>query len=208
MVYLHAKNAPTGPLPVIYPSISEALMDCDSPVYILVGDESHVPTAIASLSHLSVPMEAMNWNEIDDINTIDNDVDNDNDNEDDDDNEDATKRRRSGPGIIIVPPGEGGRGHGGILQHIVMSVKRGSSVHVIHSDISTLQQAKSLFGDNRPSRQGMFARSGIAAASLKLSLPAMSSGPQSQNYAEMDPWLNLIDEFELVEIISARIVTK
>jgi hypothetical protein len=36
----------------------------------------------------------------------------------------------------------------------------------------------------------------------------LNSGPQQQNDATMDPWLNLIDEFELVETLSARIVTK
>lgn len=170
-------------MPDVYPSILDALVDCSSPVYILVGDESHVPTAISSLTQHSIPVQSMTW-----------------------DQHDAIFLEKNS-GITIIPPGEGGRGHEGVLQHILMSVEKGSSVHLIHSDVATLQQAKSLFGDNRP-RPGMFEKSGIVDAFLKLSLSTLNSGPQQQNDATMDPWLNLIDEFELVETLSARIVTK
>lgn len=36
----------------------------------------------------------------------------------------------------------------------------------------------------------------------------MGSGPQQQNDAEMDPWLNVIEEFDLVETMSARIISQ
>jgi len=167
--------------------MSDALLDCNCPVYILVGDESHVPIAMSSLSFLSIPMQSIHWNE--------------------ETNDYAHSKKGKEHGITIVPPGEGGRGHTGILQHILMSVPEDSSIHVIHSDVSTLQKAKALFGDNRP-RPGMFAKSAIEEASLKLSLPTMSSGPQQQNDAEMDPWLNLIDGFDIVETLSAQVVTE
>ena len=167
-------------MPELYPSICEALIDCGSPVYVLVGGQSHVPTALSSLSQLSVPVDSMDW--------------------------DSENEPNTNSGITIVPPGEGGRGHEGILQYILMSAPKESSVHVVHSDVSMLQRAKTLFGDNRP-RAGCFEKSGVADVMLKLSLPSMSSGPQQQNDAEMDPWLNVVDEFELVETLSARIAT-
>jgi len=183
-----------GPLPEIYPAIAEALLDCNCPVYILVGDESHVPIALSSLSFLSIPMEAMQW---------------DKDNMKSQEQEETNDSEQQKHHITIVPPGEGGRGHMGILQHIAMSSSPHSSIHVIHSDITTLQNGKSLFGDNRPVRSGMFARCAIGDdQSLKLSLGSHSAGPKEQNDAEMDPWLNLIDEFDIVESLSAQIVTE
>lgn len=166
--------------------MSDALLDCNCPVYILVGDESHVPVAKSSLSFLSIPIQSIHWN--------------------DENNDDAHSKKDNEHGITIVPPGEGGRGHTGVLQHILMTVPEDSSIHVIHSDLSTLQKAKTLFGDNRP-RPGCFGKSAIADASLKLSLPN-SCGPQQINEAIMDPWLNLINGFDIVETLSAQIVTE
>ena len=162
--------------PYLYPSIFEALLDCSSRVYVLVGDESHVPTAMSSLSNLSLPLKSMKCDEL---------VNN------------------SECGIIIVA---GAEGHTVALERIMM-LERGSSVHVIHSDVATLREAKTFFGDNRP-RHGMFEESESIDVSLKLSLSSMSTGPQQLNEATMDPWLNVIDEFELVETLSAQIISK
>jgi len=173
-------------LPDLYPSIAEALLDCGSPVYILVGDKSHVPTAIASLSQLNVPIQTTSLG-----------------------GDDLQMFECNSGCITIVSPGDGGLGHEDVFQHILSSVNKGSSVHLVHSDVSTLQKAKSLFGDNRP-RPGVFevCTGSLKNVSLKLSLSTLNSGPQQQNDAIMDPWLNLIDEFELVENLSARIVYK
>ncbi len=173
------------PKPQLYPSIADALFDCGSSVFILTGDESHIPTAAASLSQLNIPIESITC----------------------DQNDNGKKTFKTKPGITLLSSGEEGRGHEEVLQNVLLSVERGSLVHLIHSDVATLQQAKSFFGDNRP-RPGMFGKSDVGDASLKLSLCTFNSGPQQQNDATMDPWLNLIDEFELVEILSARIVTK
>ena len=54
----------------------------------------------------------------------------------------------------------------------------------------------------------MFAKCAIGDdQSLKLSLGSYSAGVKEHNDAEMDPWLNLIDEFDIVESLSAQIVT-
>lgn len=179
-----------APHPQVFPFISDALLDCESPVFILVGDESHLLTAKSSLEHLPLPTLANNipWKA--------------EKNEEWKQNSELFSNRG---GVNIVAPRKGDRGHEGVLEHILSTAPETSLVHFVHSDISTLQRAKRYFGDYRP-RPGMFGKCAISSARLKLSLCSTCSGPQQQNVAEMDPWLNLIHEFELVEALTSKIV--
>ena len=59
-----------------------------------------------------------------------------------------------------------------------------------------------------PRTVGAFGKSSRKDVELKLSLPIVGSGPQQQNTAEMDPWLNVIEEFDLVETMTARIISQ
>jgi len=204
-----------GGVPELRPYIVDALLDCTSPVTILVGDESHVPMAVSSLARYGIPVKT--------ITRIDDDDDNDDD--DDDDDEEGGSRFGVHPGITIASSLY-------LRQITLRSAADGGSscyVHIVHSDVTALQRYKTLFGDNRPMmRYGMFGKIGILSQKstttmeedggtgdtteqqgyLKLSLSKWAnSGPQQQNDAMMDPWLNLIDESELLEALSARIVT-
>jgi len=180
--YLMGYDDDNDDIPKVYPLISEALLGCKTPVFILAGDKSHISTIISSLSQTNIPVQSIEW-----------------------DNDESITLFCAKSGIIIVPPGEGGRGHQGILQQILISVNRGSFVNFIHSDVVTLKQTKRLFGDNRPN-PGMFDKAGFVDTFLKLSLYTVNSAPQQQNDAIMDPWLNVIDENDLVETLSFRIV--
>lgn len=182
----YLKDIESRPLPIINPSISDAIIDCDCPVYILVGDESHVSSAIASMSELPLSIQSMDWS----------------------DDESASLKNNQHDGVTIIPPNEGHTGHERILESILQSLDADSSMHVVHSDVRTLQKAKVLFGDNRPRSVGAFGESSRKGVELKLSLPTVGSGPQQQNTAEMDPWLNVIEEFDLVETMTARIISQ
>jgi hypothetical protein len=178
-------------LPQIHSFVSDALLDCESPVLILIGHESHALTVKSSLEQLNLPIHILLGDEMmkngDDRNHIH-----------------LFQKRR---GIFLIPPGQGGRGHEGVLEDILSSAPEESLVHVIHSDIDTLQRAKSLFGDDRP-RRGMFGKcvkSNNQNVGLKLSLLSTCSGQQQQNEAEMDPWLNLLHEFEFVETLTSKV---
>lgn len=178
-------NIEHEPSPKLHSSMGEALLDCNGKVYILVGDASHLAIAKNTLAPLkNKVVKCMQWEESDD----------------DDENECMDGE------VMLVPPAEGNRGHEGIVQHIIMSSNEESFIHVIHADITTLQKLKSLFGDNRPIA-GMYESCAIKNASLKLSLPLQGTGPQQQNDAEMDPWLNIISDFDLAESMSAQIIS-
>lgn len=113
------------PLPIVNPSISDAIVDCGCPVYILVGDESHVSSVIASMSGLPLSIQSMGWGD------------------------ESSLKNNQYDGVTIVSPNERHLGHEGVLESIVQSLDADSSIHVVHSDVRTLQKAKVLFGDNR-----------------------------------------------------------
>jgi len=181
-------------LPPIRPFVYDALLDCENPVFILVGDECHVPIAKSSMEQqLSLSIHrTLLGDEIQDSYKKN-------------DHHDLFQKGRGG--AILLSPRNGGQGHVGILKDILSIAPQKSLVHLIHSDISTLQTAKALFGDDRP-RLGMFGKCVISPhVRFKLSLLSTCSGLKQQNEAEMDPWLNLLHEFELVEALTSKIVT-
>lgn len=145
---------------------------------ILVGHTLHIPAALASLSKNSISVQVLA--SINDISSM-------------------------GPEnkIFLVPPGDGRQGHRDILQHLLVQAKSGSSVHFIHNSLETLLEAKMFFGDNRPRAQGDGYGISVfgSRVSLKLSLPtwADNTNLSQQNYAEMDSWMNLVNENEMME---------
>mmetsp|Transcript_501 Transcript_501/g.861 ORF Transcript_501/g.861 Transcript_501/m.861 type:complete len:439 (+) Transcript_501:34-1350(+) len=178
-------------LPQIHPFVSDTLLDCDHPIFILVGNECHLSTAKLSLEKLNLPICILLGDE------MKNELGRTND----------THHVSQKRGIFLISPGQGERGHEGLLEDMMSSVPEGSLVHFIHSDIITLQKAKSLFGDDRP-RRGMFGKcvkSTNKNVGLKLSLLSTCSGQQQQNEAEMDPWLNLMQEFDFIETLTSKV---
>jgi hypothetical protein len=178
-------------LPQIHSFVADTLLDCENPVFVFVGHESHLPMAKSSLEHLNLSMTTVLLGK-DEMKTIDGN------------NHIHLFQKR---GVVLIPPGQGRRGHFGALEDIISLAPEKSLVHFIHSDISTLQRAKSLFGDDRP-RLGMFGKcvnSKNNNVGLKLSLLSTCSSQPQQNEAEMDPWLNLLQEFEFVEALTSRV---
>jgi len=173
-------------LPKVHPFMKEALSLRENNIFILVGDTMHIPTALASLSKSSISVQVTA--------SIDDAL------------EKSMHLKRK---IFIVPPGDGEQGHRGILQHLLLQAKCGTSVHLIHSSLEHLLEAKLLFGDNRPSSQyDGYGKSAFGSGvSLKLSLPTWADNTKlsQENSAEMDPWMNLVSENEVTEEFSAKI---
>jgi len=169
------QNHNIGSLPVVNPIMKDILSQFKGRVYIMVGHKSHVPIAISSLANASIHVEVKQLDEIGDEST--------------DDNCEGM--------VFIVSPGNGCRGHVGILQQVLMSAENGSSIHMIHSVLKILEDAKMLFGDNRPIMGG-FGKSAIGNnVNLKLSVSAWAecTGPKQQDDAlMMAPWLNVYDK--------------
>lgn len=173
-------------LPKVHPFMKEALSLCENNIFILVGDKMHIPAAVASLSDSSIYVQVSS--------SIDDAIE---------------KSMNLKHNIFLVPSGDGKQGHRGILQHLLLQAKCGSSVHFIHSSFEHLLEAKLLFGDNRPSSQkdGYGDSAFGSCVSLKLSLPTWTDNTKlsQENNAEMDPWMNLVSEIEVTEKFSAKI---
>jgi hypothetical protein len=93
----------------------------------------------------------------------------------------------------------------------VVEEEEDSTVFVIHGSLSTLEEAKRLFGDDSPRMRngiGSMPVPGKENIHLSLFLPSWADGasPQQHVTAQMDPWLNVVTEEEFSELLSARIV--
>ena len=69
-----------------------------------------------------------------------------------------SKKEEQNGRIYLISPGDGDRGHIGLLQQIIMSTttsttssnnSRTTSIHFIHPIVKILEQSRVLFGDNR-----------------------------------------------------------
>ncbi len=124
----------------MYPQIANELNVCDCPVYILVGHESHLKMAVAALKQVNISTDVLSLEEVTEgLKEVSYE------------SEKVTKDS-DGVGkkvILVAPAKDGRRGHIGLLQQMIMSSEKGTSMHFIHAILNTLRDAKMLFGDNR-----------------------------------------------------------
>lgn len=147
---------------------------------VLLGHSMFTPLAAAAFSEKSVPSQNMNSVK---------------------DSLNSTKS-----GVYLISPGEGGQGHRGILQDILLQAKPHTSIQVIHSTTEVLEGAKFFFGDNRP----RYENNGYGTSAfghnvkLKLSLPTWSDDVvhSQMNKVEMDPWLTLAHKSDVRDVLS------
>lgn len=115
--------------------------------------------------------------------------------------------------LLVVPDTQKCETHSAMIEQIVTDFNDDSeddfrrNMFVIHSSLEVLKQCKSFLGDDAPIlsdglRKCILPQTNTA---VNLFLPAWASNVPQQNDAEMDPWLNLVSEEQLLELISARI---
>ena len=117
---------------------------------------------------------------------------------------DSLNQKRGG--IYLISPEEGGQGHRGLLQDILLQAKPDTSIQVIHSVTEVLEGVKFLFGDNRPMPENNgYATSAFGQnVKLKLSVPtwAVDVAHSQLNKVEMDPWLTLVHKNNVRDVLS------
>ena len=171
-------------VPEINSVLSDMLTNCQTQVYVLVGHSSHIPFASSCLSKCLIPFSVMG--PIEDLS-------------------------HTSSSVHIV---EIDKEHSEVVQDLIQKHPNGSLMHVVHSSLTALKKLKeTLFSDDSPRLYNGFGScvmtEGTTESRVKLCLPqwADSVSYKQFNDAEMDPWLNVITEDELSELLSARIIS-
>jgi len=119
-------------LPVVYPMIGDALVNCNNKIFILPGHQSHVQTVVASLSNMSIPFEVASC--------VNRSIER---------MEQGNTREDGRKVILLTSSVDGEQGYSELLKQIAIGSKSGSSIHVIHSSMKILKDTKFFFGDDR-----------------------------------------------------------
>ena len=94
-----------------------------------------------------------------------------------------------------------------LVRQILTDALRGSTIYVIDNSWNTLQNLKVLFGDFIPRVGGKGKAAFGHEQQLSLNLWSPSASASLRNNAEMDPWTNLIEKEDLIELTLARIIS-
>lgn len=104
--------------------------------------------------------------------------------------------------------------HSNIIRDLIQKHPNGSSFYIVHTSLTTLKRLKlTLLSDDSPIGHTMgfpcVMLDEVKDSHIKLCLPQFSDSVSHKqiNDAEMDPWLNIADEYELSELLSARIIS-
>lgn len=171
------------PLPVVNPAIRDALLACAGNVYVTVGHSCDLPIAAATLEKSGIQVLDSSTDKAGTVSLVSH-------------TSIQTDQTKSLEQII----GE-------------CVTKQDTTVFLVTSSWRSLQKARRLYSDDDMPRQ---MQNGIAKAcvnnkninlSLNLPLWADNTHPTQHNQAEMDPWINVMKEDDLTEILSARIVS-
>jgi len=167
--------------PHVYDIMIDALKDCPSSIFILVGHESHSPFVRSVLQQSGIQVHSIvKSSQAASLATLN--------------------------GIYLLTPDDECKEHSQVIQTLLTDLES-SMVHVLHSDIFTLNELKVLL-DHVP-RRGAYTDCTVGKDNqLKLTLPSWGTSLQAQNGAEMDAWLSTCQSpLELVEILSTRILS-
>lgn len=118
--------------------------------------------------------------------------------------------------LLVVPDSNKDQTPSSAIEQIVhdrggrAEAKSNGDVFVVHSSLEVLKRCKSFLGEDAPllaqgQRRCRLPRTGTA---VTLFLPQWADNvhPVQHNDAEMDPWLNVVGEGQLLELVSGRIV--
>jgi len=127
----------------------------------------------------------------------------------------ANERLGQGQLLVIVPDKQSDETHSDMIGRIVTDIHKKDAnvtrnIFVTHSSIEVLKALKPYLADDTPRLFQGLSKCTLpnSSTSVTLALPSWTDNvhPIQQNEAEMDPWLNLISEQQLVELISAKIL--
>jgi len=125
------------------------------------------------------------------------------------------ERLGQGQLLVIVPDKQSDETHSDMIGRIVTDIHKKDAnvtrnIFVTHSSIEVLKALKPYLADDTPRLFQGLSKCTLpnSSTSVTLALPSWTDNvhPTQQNEAEMDPWLNLISEQQLVELISAKIL--
>ena len=106
----------------------------------------------------------------------------------------------------IVAPSVGEESELDIIRSLIAKIDDDCGVSkricIIHNSLSLLERLKTIFGGDSPRLQGGYAKVPNSSLEIGLFLPAWSdcTSPQQENGAILDPWLNVMDEDDLVRL--------
>jgi len=127
----------------------------------------------------------------------------------------AKERSQARQLLVIVPDKQSDETHSDMIGRIVTDIHKEDAdvtrnIFVTHSSIEVLKALKPYLADDTPRLFQGLSKCTLpnSSTSVTLALPSWTDNvhPTQQNEAEMDPWLNLISEQQLVELISAKIL--
>jgi len=180
------------------PQITEALSVSKRKIFITLRHRSQIPIATSALSNLSLSFDVAH-DASEPISTAFTSH-----------TAQASNDKHTN-NIFLVPPKDESESQAGIVRRIISKAHDDSSFFVIHSSLMTLNDLKHLFGDDRPCMINGLGKCTSIDKSIKMSLLmptwADNTHPQQHNNAEMDPWMNIIGETDLSEMLSAHFVT-
>ena len=197
---------------------SESIAQLRQNTMLLLGHEAHLPSALQHLAMLGYYLD------------VDSDLEGTSDftralcqNHSNDpimkvavtSSDKANERFEQGQLLMIVPDKQSDECHSDMIGRILVDIHKEDSdvirnVFVTHSCIEVLQALKPFLGEDAPRLFQGLSKCTLpnSHTSVTLALPSWTDNvhPTQENEAEMDPWLNLISEQQLVELISAKIL--
>ncbi|KAL7532090.1 hypothetical protein ACHAXR_004426 [Thalassiosira sp. AJA248-18] len=117
--------------------------------------------------------------------------------------------------LLVIPDTQKEECHSNMIEKIVTDIVSNSErdsnkIFVIHSSLEVLKQCKTFLGDDAPILSQGLRQCILPNTAVTLFLPEWADNvhPTQQNDGEMDPWLNLVSEEQLLELISAQITAR
>ena len=122
-----------------------------------------------------------------------------------------TRRRLCQNGLLlIIPNAAKDETHSDMIKQIITDSEDNTNIFVAHSSIEVLRECKSFLGDDVPRLSNGLSRCILPQSNttVTLTLPEWSDYVHltERNGVEMDPWLNLLSEEQLLEFISAKVL--
>ena len=112
--------------------------------------------------------------------------------------------------LLIIPNAAKDETHSDMIKQIITDSEDNTNIYVAHSSIEVLRECKSFLGDDVPRLSNGLSRCILPQSNttVTLTLPEWSDYVHltERNGVEMDPWLNLLSEEQLLELISAKVL--
>lgn len=120
--------------------------------------------------------------------------------------------------LLVVPDSSIDHSHSNSIRQVVVDASEEqigpnatNNICVVHSSLDVLKKCKEFVGDDVPMLSQGIRKSKLPNDDITSTVTFFLSDwcnvhPSQYNYAEMDPWLNVLSEEEFLELISAKII--